>query len=164
MRKLILSFVVLFAIAVTVNAQGADEKSFKIGVGAMIGLPVGDASDAANLAYGVDVMGEYGIASSMALTLSAGYVDWSYKSGFSDAGVLPVLAGLKYDFSEKFFGSAQVGLSFFTASGSDGSAFTWAPGVGYKLTEKLDAVIKYQSATKNSFDTSFLGLRIGYTF
>ena len=164
MKTKLLLVVVLLVFAGSIYAQSKDENPFKIGVGAMIGLPMGDASDAANLAYGVDLMGEYSVASACAITLSAGYQDWSYKTGFSDGGMIPILAGVKYDFNEKIFGSAQAGLSFSTASGSDGSAFTFAPGVGYKISDKFDLLLKYQSASKNSANLSFLGLRAGYTF
>ncbi len=163
MKAKLLLFVVLFVFAVSVNAQNKGDKAFKIGAGAMIGLPMGDASDATNLAYGVDLMGQYGVAEKLAVTLSAGYQDWSYKTGFSDAGLIPVLAGVKYDFSDKIYGSAQVGLSFGTASGSE-SAFTFAPGVGYKISDKFDLLLKYQSASKDGASLSFLGLRAGFTF
>lgn len=163
MRTKLLLLCVLVICAVNVNAQSKDAKAFKIGAGAMIGLPMGDMSDWATLAFGVDLMGEYEVAESVAVTLSAGYVDWAYKNGASDGGIIPVLAGVKYNFSEKMYGSVQAGMSFGTASGSE-SSFTYAPSVGYKLTDKFDLSIKYQAATKNSFTTAFLGLRAGYTF
>lgn len=167
MKTKLLLFVMLFVLAVSVNAQtkeATDEKPFKIGVGALVGLPMGDVTDFFSLAYGVDLMGEYAVASSFALTLSAGYVDFAKKSGVTgNTGRIPVLAGVKYYFSEKLYGSAQAGLSFGTASGSE-SAFTFAPGVGYQLSEKFDISLKYQSATKNSWNTAFLGLRAGLSF
>lgn len=169
MKTKLILLVVLFVLAVSVNAQtkaaAKDTKSFTIGAGAMVGLPMGDANTIASLAYGVDLMGEFGIAPSFALTLSAGYVDFAKKSGFSAVkmGLVPVLAGAKFNFSDKLYGSAQAGLSFGTSSGSS-SAFTFAPGIGYKLGEKFDLLLKYQSASKNGFSTSFLGLRAGLTF
>jgi len=173
MKAKLLLFVMLVALTFSVKAQTNDDTPFKIGVGAMIGLPVGDFGDMASLAYGFDLMGEYAVAPSVALTLSIGYVDFSKKSEWKDLedelntklklGMIPVLAGAKFYFSDQIYGSAQIGLSFGTESGS-GSTFTFAPGVGYKISENLDLLLKYQSATKNDADKSFLGLRLGYTF
>ncbi len=78
-------------------------------------------------------------------------------------GLIPVLAGVKYDFSEKIYGSAQIGISFATES-DGGSAFTFAPGIGYKISDQFDLMLKYQSASKDGGNTSFLGLRAGFTF
>lgn len=170
MKTKLLLFVMLFVLAISVNAQdkkATDEKPFKIGVGAMVGLPMGDMKDIASLAYGVDLMGEYAVAPSLGLTLSIGYVDFAKKSEWKDMdfklGIIPVLAGAKYYFSDQIYGSAQVGLSFGTESGA-GSAFTFAPGIGYKISENFDLLLKYQSASKDGATTSFLGLRAGLSF
>jgi len=173
MKAKLLLFVMLVALTFSIKAQTNDDMPFKIGVGAMIGLPVGDYSDVASLAYEVDLLGEYAVAPSFALTLSVGYLDWSKKSDFKamededgmkiKLGMIPVLAGVKYYFSDMFYGSAQAGISFGTDSDSE-SVFTFAPSIGYKFSEKLDLSLKYQSATKNSSDASYLGLRLGFAF
>lgn len=165
MKTKLFMFAVLVALTLSVSAQSTDEKPFKFGAGALIGLPMGDYSDVASLAYGFDVLCEYAVAPEFGVTLSAGYLDWAKKSGFSGAklGQIPVLVGAKYYFTESLYGSAQLGISFFTASGA-GSAFTFAPGVGMKLTDNIDLLLKYQSASKNGGNASFLGLRVGISF
>jgi hypothetical protein len=163
MKPKLLLLVALFVLAVSVNAQNRDGKTFKIGAGALIGLPVGDYANVASLAYGIDLMGEYVVAPKIGITLSAGYLDWALKSGISHyESYIPVLLGGKYSFSDKLYGSLQLGVTYQTESG--GSAFTFAPGIGYKISKKFDLLLKYQSASANSIDMSFLGLRIGYTF
>ena len=165
MKTKLILLIVLFVLSQSVIAQSKDEKPFKIGVGAMIGLPLGDISTGTSLTYGVDLLGEYSVAPSFALTLSAGYVDFILKSGYSgNNGLIPVLAGAKYYFSDKIYGSAQTGLAFSTQSGNSGSAFTFAPGLGYKVSGNFDLLLKYQSATKNDWNTSFLGLQAGFSF
>jgi hypothetical protein len=174
MKAKLLVLVVLFVLTVCVNAQSKSDKPLKFGVGAMIGLPMGDYTDVASLAYGADVMGEYAVAEKIGITLSVGYLDWSKKSAFKafedemgekiSLGMIPVLAGIKYSFTDKIYGSAQAGLSFSTQSGNSGSAFTFAPGVGYKISDKFDLLLKYQSASKDGASMSFLGLRAGLTF
>ena len=79
----------------------------------MIGLPTGDVSNAFNLACGLDLIGEYSIAYSLALVLNAGYVDFSMKSSYKqvidyleikiNTDLISVLAGIKYNFSEDFW-------------------------------------------------------------
>ena len=169
MKTKLVLLVVLFVVTLSVSAQnsakGSDEKPFKIGAGAMIGLPVGDVSNFTSLAYGIDLMGEYAVDPSFGVTLSAGYLDFAKKSGFSGfkMGLIPVLVGGKYYFSEQFYGSAQVGISLSTQSGG-GSAFTFAPGIGYKISNNFDLMLKYQSASKNGASTAFIGVRAGLTF
>lgn len=195
MKTKLFSLMFLLVFATSVFAQSKDEKSFKFGAGAMIALPMGDMTDLASLSYGIDVIGEYPVASALSITLSAGYVDWAKKtsqsealptvtlksplksatigaaatnpndlvSGDSNLSLIPILAGVKYHFTDKIYGSAQAGLSFATASGV-GSIFTFAPGIGYKISEKIDLLLKYQSASKDGANMSFLGLRAGLSF
>ena len=163
-KQLILT-ALLLVVASYVNAQSKDEKPFKIGAGALIGLPVGDASTYTSLAFGIDVLGEYAVAPSFGFTLSAGYVDFAKKSGYSGfkTGLIPILIGGKYYFSDMLYGSAQVGLSLSTESGA-GSAFTFAPGIGYKISKNFDLLLKYQSASKNGGNMAFFGVRAGLSF
>ena len=177
MKTKFVLLVVLFVVTLSVSAQNSskssDEKPFKIGAGAMIGLPVGDLSNAASLAYGVDLLAEYAVDPSFGVALSLGYVDFALKSDYKNAlnelgikakmGMVPVLVGGKYYFSEMLYGSAQVGISFSTQSGG-GSAFTFAPGIGYKISNNFDLMLKYQSASKNGSSTAFIGLRAGLSF
>jgi len=166
MKKVILSLAIV-AIAFTANAQDAKKSSdqpFKFGAGALIGLPLGDLGDVASLAYGADLQGEYAAAETVGITLSAGYLRFAGKSGFTvTGGLIPVLAGVRVYFADKIYGSAQLGMSFSTESGG-GSAFTYAPGVGYKVSDNFDLLLKYQAASKSGSTTSFIGVRAGFTF
>lgn len=167
MKAKFLLLVVLCVMAVTVNAKKGDDKGFKIGIGGTAGIPTGDMSDVSSMAYGFDLKGEFGVAPKLAITVSAGYQNYILKSDFSglgvDFGVIPVLGGLKYDFSDKVYGSAEVGLSFFTEKDA-GNAFTFVPGVGYKVSDKFDLMLKYQTASKDGANFAFFGIRAGFTF
>lgn len=181
MKTKIYLLVVLFVLVVSVNAQtkaiAKDTKPFTIGIGAMAGIPMGEMvsgvklSDAANLAYGFDLQGEFSVEPSFAITLSVGYLDWVWKSSvkaaFDQAGIkmsmIPVLAGAKYYFTDKLYGSAQIGKSFFTMK-DGGSAFSFAPGIGLKVSEKFDLLFKYQASSQNDAHLNFLGVRAGLTF
>jgi hypothetical protein len=165
MKTKIYLLVALFVLAVSVNAKSkASEKSLKIGIGAMAGLPMGDMSKAADLAYGADLQAEYAVNSKGAFILSVGYLDFVRKTGYTGKGVIPILAGAKFNISEKLYGSAQAGISLSTVSGA-GSAFTYAPGIGYKVSDKFDLLLKYQSMSlKGGGSISVLGLRAGISF
>ena len=163
MKTKLLFLAVLLVVTLCVEAQKADEKQFKLGAGALLGIPVGDITSVASLAFGFDLLGEYAVAPSFALTLSAGYTDWAKKSGINGKwGLIPVFAGGKYCFTDQIYGSFQSGISFWV----DGtkSEFVFAPGVGYKITDKFDLLLKFQSQSNKSWGTSFFGLRAGYSF
>lgn len=165
MRTFLFVLVALVFLNLSMNAQNTETKPFKIGVGLMAGLPMGDYSDFANLAYGIDLQGEYTIKPAFALTLSGGYLNFISKGGGDlEVGSIPILAGAKYYFSDKFYGCAQVGLTFFTVSGG-GSSFTFAPGIGYKINKNFDVLAKYQSATDDyDINISVLGIRAALSF
>lgn len=163
MKTKLLLLVVLLVVTLSVDAQRSNEKQFKLGAGAMLGLPIGDITSRASLALGVDVLGEYAVTPEIGLTLSAGYNDWAKKSGVNgNWGFIPVFAGGKYYFTDQIYGSLQAGISFW-ADGTK-SEFVYAPGVGYKISDKFDLLLKYQSQSNKRWGTSFFGLRAGYSF
>jgi hypothetical protein len=181
MKTKLLLIVMLFVLVVSVDAQtkpvATENKLFTMGIGGMIGIPVGNSSTGVfNSIYGFDLTGEYHIAPSIGLTLSAGYSEWSMKQYYKDyfdaagesfsTGLVPVLAGVKYYFDDKVYGSVQAGLSFYTQSGV-GNAFTNAYGVGYKVSDKLDLSLIYEITGNDGGEgdkDQFLGLRAGITF
>jgi Outer membrane protein beta-barrel domain len=165
MKKVILCMAVLAMGALKVSAQSesAEVGDFKFGIGATFGLPLGDIKSASGFVYGADLKGEYTVASNLAVSLSAGYIKFSPKSGYETNGIIPILAGGKYHFSENIYGQAQLGMSISTASGG-GSAFTYAPSIGYDINENFNVELRYQAASKGGGTSSFFGLRIGRTF
>lgn len=164
MKKLIFTFAIA-VLALTAGAQDkkGSDKTFKPSVGLEVGLPIGTFGDFAGLVIGGSVQGEYMAAETVGITLNAGYLNVSGKNGAGSTGMIPVLAGAKFYFAENFFGHAQAGLSFSTESGG-GSAFTYAPGIGYQASENFDVTLKYQASTKNSSTSGFIGLRAAFTF
>src|SRR5665647_2537493 len=110
MKTKLVLLVVLFVVTLSVSAQNSTqssgEKPFKIGAGAMIGLPVGDLGDIASLAYGVDLLGEYALHPTFGLSLRLGYVpfalDSDYKPMLDELGfkakmaMIPVVVGGNY--------------------------------------------------------------------
>ncbi|MDB5203347.1 MAG: hypothetical protein JWQ27_2756 [Ferruginibacter sp.] len=149
-----------------VNAQSP----VKLSLGVDGQLPIGDFSDIYSFGIGGSLQADYNVDPELALTLSAGYLNFSGKTvnnfKYPSFGMVPVLAGIKYYFAPQVYGSAQLGLSFGTDKG-DGSNFTYAPGIGYKFSNNVDALLKYTGmSVKGSSNSSFntIGLRLAYTF
>ena len=159
MKKTLFLVVLLFVLAVSVNAQKRDVKPI-FSAGVTMGLPVGYEVPYSNFVWGLDVQGEFPVASQFGLILDAGYVSFNGKTNYDNWNFVPVLAGGKYYFSDQIFGTLEAGLSFATGVIS-GSSFTWSPGIGMKLSKKIDLALKYQSINFTEGNCAFLGLRLG---
>jgi hypothetical protein len=182
MKKLLLSAAIIIA-AVGANAQ-SDASKLKFSAGVEAALPLGDFGKGYSFGVGGSAQADYAIDETFAVTLNAGYISFSGKTVTTPSytvgpitipgtsyksptiGYIPVLVGAKYSFTPELYGSAQLGLTFASVSGGSGSssAFTYAPGVGYKFTENLDALVKYTGYSANGGSSSTVGLRVAYTF
>ncbi len=185
MKKFILSIAVT-ALVFNVSAQksSSDDQPLKFSIGIEAALPLGDFGKVSSFGIGGTAQVDYTIKESLAVTLNAGYISFSGKSTtipaysiggvtvpattikYGNVGYIPVLAGVKYSFTDALYGSAQLGLTIASASGGgeSSSTFTYAPGVGYKFTENIDALLKYTGYSANGGSTSTIGLRVAYTF
>jgi Putative MetA-pathway of phenol degradation len=171
MKKIILGTAMLIATVLTVNAQSSsDPRPLKFSVGLEAGLPVGDFKEGYKFGIGGSIQGEYAAAEKLGLTLNAGFLSFTGKTveilgenyKAPTQSIVPVLAGAKYYFTEKVYGHAQAGISFFNNDG--GSAFTYSPGIGINAGENFDILVKYQAATKSGSTVSFIGARVAYNF
>lgn len=151
------------------DEKGATKK-FGFSVGVEAALPMGDFGDSYGFGIGGTVQADYNVNDKFALTLNTGYITYSGKtidlgiiSIKNDAlGLIPVLAGAKYSFSENVYGSAQLGVSIASGSGS-GSNFTYAPGVGVKFSN-FDVLVKYTGISATGGSLNSIGLRAAYNF
>ena len=173
MKKVLLTLVVVGAAALSTFAQSSSssksDASGKFSIGVDAGLPVGSTSDVYSFVIGGDLKYEMPFSSGLAWSLSAGYSSTMLKSEFKDEvgksafGYVPVKAGIKYTFDQSaFFVEGQLGVVFGTQSGS-GTAFVYAPGVGYKFTDNLDLGVRYEGW---SHDGTFsqVAARLAYSF
>ena len=152
-----------------------DAKPLSFSAGIEGNLPIGDIatgikfSDASNFGVGLYAQGAYKVADEMAITFHAGYTSFMAKEdGFDDVTVIPVLAGIKYHFNEKFYAAGQLGVSFISNFNDDSqTAFTYAPGIGYQLS-KFDLSLNYTGRSfkidETSCNMSSIGLRVAYCF
>ena len=179
-KVLVLCVVALFMIGLT-NAQTS---KLKIGVGAYIGLPMGNFGDVTSLGFGGVAQGEYDLAPQIVGTLTTGYLVFSGKtvSGF-DMGkwsIIPILVGGKYFFTPMFYGTVQIGLNMVSYTNKhvytgfnpvtgqitygdatvSSSEFGFNFGVGYEM-KPFDFLVKY--GTFGS-DASAISLTALYKF
>jgi len=172
MKKVLLALLVLgvtacSSFAQTGKANKSENGKFSIGVDA--GIPTGSASDFYNFGIGGSIKYDLPIATSTFFTISAGYTALLVKSEFKDAGFkssngfIPVKAGLKYYFNgEGFFGEGQLGAAFSTESGG-GTAFLYAPGIGYTFDEGFEAGVRYEGWSHDG-TIGQVAVRLAYCF
>jgi hypothetical protein len=169
MKKMIIcSFIVIGALAA--KAQKNDSK-INFNVGAELGFATGNFNNAYSLGIGATAQLEYAMDEKSRITLNSGIIQYVGRKlpnlipGVAAAkvrnnAVLPILAGVKYDFASNFYGSAQLGVSVFAGSSGLGSKFTYIPGLGFRINEKLDALLKY---TGYSDLGGAFGVRVAYS-
>jgi Outer membrane protein beta-barrel domain len=173
MKKTIL-FIAIIGISFASFAQKKEDdvQMLKLSVGVEAALPLGDFGKASTFGIGGTAQADYKVTDDLALNLNAGYISFLPKSitvfGVTSkgkaVGYIPILGGIRYYFSEQVFALAQLGVTIATASGTSTSLFTYAPGIGYKFSDNVDAALKYTGYSKNSNNSSTIGLRIAYTF
>lgn len=188
MKKAIFTLAIA-ALGLTAGAQdkkGSDQP-LRFSAGVELGLPISSGFKAtSSFGFGASVQGEYAAAEQVGITLNAGFMTFPGKTESetifgqtyetkTNTTFIPVLAGAKVYFAEKFFGHVQGGMTFITSkttqtaggqsqsASASTSAFTYAPGIGYKAAENFEVEVKYQAYSKGG-TSSFIGLRAAYIF
>ncbi|MEO8962844.1 MAG: hypothetical protein ABI325_13245 [Ginsengibacter sp.] len=158
MKKIILAIaIVAFT---TMGAQAQDATSTTLSIGVNAGIPT---TTGLSLAYGADLQADFGVAAATKITASAGYEGYSWKGGSGSFGIIPLLAGAKFNLGEKMYGHAQLGYALSTNKGG-GGAFAYAPSVGYYVSPNFDIALKYLASSRNKSTTGSLNLRLAYNF
>ncbi len=171
MKKLTLSLAVIFIATASVNAQEKMMMSRKtnVEIGANVAAPI---SSGVKIGYGADLQVNVPVAEMLDFTASGGYENFSFKKTVGTTTIefnsdfIPVLAGLKYHFSDKFYGHGQLGYTF-SPTKNGGGAFTYAPGFGYAASKNFDVALKFfglGKANSNSSAVNSIMLRLAYGF
>jgi hypothetical protein len=157
----------IFAIAIitltTTMSYAQDNVAAKktvISIAANLGFPT---STGYSFAVGGDLQADFGVSDNVKVTASGGYENYSIKSSYGGGSTyfIPLLAGVKFPFADKFYGHAQLGYGF--AQGGSG-AFGYAPSIGYNVSDNFDISLKYLAFSKNSYTLGSLNLRLAYSF
>ena len=154
----------IYVASVNAQAPGKKKSNNTFSLGAVIALPVGIFADIYSIGIGISAQENFSISKNTALTLSAAYNHFFFKSIYGKGGFdfIPVLAGAELNITPKVFASGQLGLTFYTEGG--GKAFTYAPGLGFKLSKSFSAILKYVGRTSSGINSGTVGLRLAYNF
>jgi hypothetical protein len=133
-RLIFVMIVVAFSIATAQAQEKMSSKKTVISIAGNIGIPT---TTGLSLAYGGDLQADFGVASGLKITVSGGYESYSVKGGGHTTGLIPLLAGAKFNLgSDKLYGHAQLGYGLSTIKGG-GGAFTYAPSLDIILARIL---------------------------
>ena len=172
MKKILLLLVVLSAAAFNSFAQTSkSDGSGKFSIGVDPGLPVGNASNYSSFAIGGDLKYSIPAAENFDVSLSAGYTVFTGKTvtidgvsgNYGDVKGIPVKLAGRYNFdgSTGFFAEVGLGAAFIQDGG--GTAFLYAPGIGYAMDGGFEVGLRYEGWSKNG-SISQIGLRVAYSF
>jgi hypothetical protein len=101
------------------------QSKFNAGASFNLGFPTGSFSDLAKTGIGGSAIGEFAFSEKVSATLSASYQDFpgnsegiAYQGKVIDFSVnsIPVMAGIRYYFSNEFFGILEAGADFLRLS------------------------------------------------
>jgi hypothetical protein len=170
-RILLLTVLIVSAVTASFAQTSKPSQTGKFSIGVNPGLPVGDASDISSFAIGGDLKYSIPAAPNFDVSLSAGYSVFIGKTidigGTSvDIGnlkAIPVKLAGRYGFNGPigFFGEVGLGAAFIQDGG--GTAFLYAPGVGYAANGGFEVGVRYEGWSKNG-TISQIGLRVAYSF
>ena len=163
MRLLILA-VLITTTALTTTAQKGNDSKIKFNVGAELGFANGAFGNTHSFAIGATAQIEYQVNEKTRATANSGIIQYSGKSidattKFSGITAIPVLVGAKYYFSDNFYGAAQLGLTIFSGALVGTSKFTYSPGLGFMINDKIDATLKYTGFSNLG---GAFGVRVAY--
>jgi len=165
MKKIILlTAIALTSFAAATNAQ--EKGGFKLGVGPVASLPLGDLGDFTSFGIGGEAQASYGITDNIAGFVQAGYSAFLGKDSGPTWGVMQGLVGARYHMGNGFMAGAGVGYGRLSVKdgGSSGS-FAFSPQVGYSFANgRLDVLAHYTGITTSGSMTSFAGLKVFFNF
>ncbi len=159
-----MTVVLIICVSVVAKAQKNDSK-VNFNLGGELGFATGNLNIAYSIGIGATAQLEYAMDEKSRITVNSGiiqYVGRKIPGGSTknqSNAVIPILGGVKYDFASNFYGSAQLGVSLFTGK-VGATKFTYIPGIGFRINEKLDALLKY---TGYSDLGGALGVRVAYS-
>lgn len=146
----------LTTFAMTANAQ--------FSLGATLGLPSGDVSDAYTFALGIDANYMFDSESEIAFGVATGYLtyfgDEILGVSIDNASFLPLAGAARYAASDKFTLGADVGYAVGLAPDGNDGGFYYRPMVAYAISEKASINLSYSGVSVDGGTFSNIGLGI----
>jgi hypothetical protein len=162
-------FMSLFMISIiTTYAQKRDESKIKFNVGAELGFATGGLLKTAySIGLGATAQLEYAVDDNLSITANSGIIQYvgrkttiaGVAAKIRNSATFPILIGGKYNLSDNLYGTLQLGTSIFSGAGQS-SRFTYAPGLGFRINDKVDAQVKYTGYASYG---GALGVRVSYS-
>ncbi len=146
------------------------QSGFKLG--AHVGLPVGDASDAYSFLIGVDGSYMWPVSAEFNLGVATGYNAFIGKSidvpGFGSYDVptlslVPLAAAAQYKVSPQFSLGVDLGYGLLFADGESDGGFYYQPKVAYHFGMS-EVNLGYMGVSKDGFTYSSINLGYAYSF
>jgi len=152
--------------------RGEDDKqSVFLGAGFELGLP---SNSPISVGYGGSLKAEVPFTQSVALSLTAAYMQYNYKDSFiSLAGTpqtlhpqfAPLKAGIRYQAGPGFYSEGELGEAIRLNNGS-GGLFDYSIGVGFYVPisrkEAMDIGIRYEAYSETQYRQT--ALKVAYRF
>lgn len=170
MKKIIFALIVLTITSGSVNAQDKvmnSSKPLHLSFGLNAGAPLGANAKTSAFVIGGDLMVEYNVSQNFSLTGSVGLDARLNKGGVVNTiYYVPLLGGLRFYFTDKFYISEQAGYSLALTKGLNG-LFTNVAGLGFKLSKSSDVLFGYKGLFKSGTtltNYNTFAIRIAYVF
>lgn len=165
MKRLIVLIFIISAIGA--NAQNAITKAFSSGV--ELGIP---STSIYSIGLGISAKGELPVSDKIAITITAGYSTFFYKSNLfqssltpANAVFVPLKAGLKYYFNEGIYLEGEAGTSIETNYLKQ-YLFAFSVGPGFIIQTNnghgIDLGLRYEGWSNNQLRQT--AVRVGYRF
>jgi hypothetical protein len=120
-------------------------------LGAHVGAPLGDASDAASVTLGVDAAYMWNITKGLDIGVTTGYSHFFGKDHVDDFGFVPIAASGKYKFDKiPLFVGLDLGAAISTRDYINSGLYV-APRVGYQM-KKAELYLGFQSISSKYKD------------
>ena len=172
----------VFVLVASLSLKAQDMK-FNLGVGGVLGSLSNSSGGDSKFGFGAEVQGTLSLTESIEGFAQTGYS--SYSSNGISCGYIPFLVGAKYKVSNFKFGlgigygsisvasysytkdvpNAYGGYSnqTFNVPSQSSSGFSFSPQVGYKITDKLEALAHFTSTSVTIGSYNIIGVKVFYT-
>jgi hypothetical protein len=166
MKKILLvsslALVTLFA-----NAQKrSTDNKVTFNIGGEFALATGVLNFTHSLGLGATAQLNYKLEENIDILVNGGIMSFSGRkiAGTSTKvkgyALIPISIGGNYFFSDNFYGHVALGVGLFSGGAGSATNFTYSPGLGFKINDKIDVLGKYTGFS--NFGGAF-GVRVGYT-
>lgn len=134
----------------------------RLGIGVGIGVPT--KSYMGDIVLAPDLRLQHDLGERTSLTLTTGYYGFiGGPEGNPQSDLIPLKAGAKFFFGDTFYIQPEAGAAFGTRDGA-GTAFAWAPSLGY-ANNKWDIALRYEGFEyKNDVSNGMVAVRLAYAF